>query len=103
MDFELRFTSSQDRVIGALLNEIKDAGQMMGVGEYGSAVTFKIADSKFHPAPTLLAQVGKSDGVTVLHVSESHNGEWRSLKDDHHLLHLTQLLDRVSKRLLTYP
>ncbi len=103
MDFECRFEASPERVIGALLTEVNDAGQMLGVGEFGTAVSFKIANSRFQPAPVLLARVGGDDGVTVLNVSESHDGEWRSLKDDHHLLHLTQSLDRVSNGLATSP
>jgi hypothetical protein len=102
MDLEYRFEASQDRVIGAFLVEVNDAGQTLDVGEYGTAVTFKIA-GPLEPAPRLLARVREDDGVTVLNVDESHDGGWRSLKDDHHLLHLTQLLDRVSERLLTRP
>lgn len=103
VDFERTYDASTERVIGALVSEVKDVGQMLGVGEYGTEVAFKIADSTFQPAPILLARVGGDGGVTVLRVSESLNGEWRSLKDDHHLLHLTELLDRVSKRLVTSP
>ena len=102
MDLECRFEASPDRVIGALLIEVNDSGQTLGIGEYGTAVTFKIA-GPLEPAPKLLARIREDDGVTVLNVDESHDGGWRSLKDDHHLFHLTQLLDRVSKRLETRP
>lgn len=102
MNLECRFEASPDRVIGAFLVELQDAGQVLGVSEYGTAVAFKIA-GPLEGAPKLLARVRQADGVSVLNVDESHDGGWRSLKDDHHLLHLTQLLDRVSKRLTTEP
>ncbi len=99
MEFERHYDAPPERVFAALLSELTDSGQVEGVGDFGNAVTFKIADTRLQPAPTLLAQVRTDGANTILLVRESHDGQWRTLHDDHHLLHLTQLLDRVNERL----
>lgn len=95
-DYERYYDASPGRVFSVLLKALPTSGFVEGVSDHGSSVTFALAGSKFDVAPTLTAKVQPSEHGTLLKVRQTRPEEWVSLEDDHHFLHLLELLKRVS-------
>jgi hypothetical protein len=101
VDYERFFSASPARVLGALLGELGARGQVLGIGDFGTAVTFIPSRSVLGERRPLTARAQHWQGGTLVQVSEAEHGTpW---DDDAELMDLLTVLGEVARVLRPAP
>jgi hypothetical protein len=97
VDYERFFPASPARVLGALLGALSARGQVLGIGDFGTAVTFIPSHSVLGEGRLLVARAQDWQGGTLVQVSEAEHGTpW---DDDAEFMDLLTVLGEVARTL----
>lgn len=95
MDYERFFPASPPRVVSALLEELSARGQVLHVGEFGTAVTFIPSQAILSQGRHLVARAHEWPQGTLVQVTEAEHND--VVDDDAEFMDLLAVLGEVAR------